>query len=284
MPPISRSDGLPARAAGAWTKDKLYYVERYARAFMIAMGPKRRPGVWADLAYIDPLCGPGRCIIRDSDEETDGSPLLALGVAPRFDVLHFSDVSRRNVEALRKRIPADRVSSVRLRTGDCNTVVQEVVRDLSAKSLAVAFLDPEGLEVHFATLVALAKRRVDVLYLFPSGIGIKRNLGQFVRTAGERMDLFWGGPDWRQLPRARVAAGKVPSAAEIGVAATWVGAFRQKALDQLGLRSEQTAPMVTNDKNVPMYHLLFFSKAEAGLRIWRNIGRIGPTGQRSFAF
>ena len=54
---------------------------------MVAMGPKRRQGVWAELAYIDALCGPGRCIIRDSDEEIDGSPLLALGVAPAFSAL-----------------------------------------------------------------------------------------------------------------------------------------------------------------------------------------------------
>jgi len=55
-------------------------------------------------------------------------------------------------------------------------------------------------------------------------------------------------------------------------------------LHELHLRSDQTPPLITNDRNAPMYHLLFFSKDEAGLKIWRNISRIGPTGQRSFSF
>lgn len=37
-------DGLPARVSGSWTQEKLAYLERYARAFMTAMGPKRTPG------------------------------------------------------------------------------------------------------------------------------------------------------------------------------------------------------------------------------------------------
>jgi hypothetical protein len=35
-----------------------------------------------------------------------------------------------------------------------------------------------------------------------------------------------------------------------------------------------------NEKNVAMYHLLFFSKNPLGLKIWRSIGDIGPRGQR----
>lgn len=285
MPTVTAADGLPARDAGAWTRDKLYYVERYATAFMGAMAPKRRQGRWAELVYIDLLCGPGRCRIRDSAEEIAGSPLLALGVTPAFDRLCFSDVSRRNVEALRKRIPADRLSGVDLQSGDCNTVVRDIVRNLRARTLAVAFLDPEGFEVHFATLRALAKRPIDILYLFPSGIGIKRNLSQFIRSKGERMDRFWGGPEWRQLPMARLAAGITVSDSDVmTIAATWVGAFRQKVLQELDLRSDQTPPLITNDRNARMYHLLFFSKEEVALRIWRNISQIGPTGQRFFPF
>lgn len=130
---VEAADGLPARDAGAWTKEKLYYPKRYAAAFMVAMATKRRQGKWAELAYIDQLSGPGRCRIRDSGEEIDGSPLLALGVTPSFDRFHFSDVSRRNVEALEKRIPPGRLGVLKLRIGDCNTIIRDVVRDLSAK-------------------------------------------------------------------------------------------------------------------------------------------------------
>ncbi|HJQ85405.1 MAG TPA: three-Cys-motif partner protein TcmP [Candidatus Binatia bacterium] len=227
---------------------------------------------------------PGEAVLRGPlCQGVDGSPLLSLRVTPSFDRFYFADVKHRNVDALRKRIPVGRLPNVDLRVGDCNAIVNDVLADLPTRTLALAFLDPEGFEVHFATLRSLANGPVDILYLFPSGIGIKRNLSQFVGSAGRRMDLFWGGPEWRQLPMSKLAAGKATTT-DVMNAATWVGAFRQKVLQELGLRSDQSPPLITNDRNARMYHLLFFSKSDVGLRIWRNISRIGPTGQRVFGF
>jgi hypothetical protein len=46
------------------------------------------------------------------------------------------------------------------------------------------------------------------------------------------------------------------------------------------LYSGQGEPYFTNEKNVRMYHLLFFSKDPAGLALWRGMTRIAPDGQR----
>src|SRR5438552_9600205 len=120
-------DGLPARVSGPWTREKLTYVAKYASAFMKAMAPKRKAGRWSELVYLDLLAGPGRGIDRDSGAEFDGSPLKALKVTPAFDRLFFADLSRRNVEALRRRIaPAD-LPRIDLRVGDCNATAKEVV-------------------------------------------------------------------------------------------------------------------------------------------------------------
>jgi hypothetical protein len=43
-------------------------------------------------------------------------------------------------------------------------------------------------------------------------------------------------------------------------------------------------PCFTNEKNAPMYHLLFFSQDPDGLTLWRGIKRIEPSGQRTLAF
>ena len=53
---------------------------------------------------------------------------------------------------------------------------------------------------------------------------------------------------------------------------------RMRALGYL--YSMQGDPCFTNEKNVTMYHLLFFSQHPAGLTLWRNITRIEPSGQR----
>jgi hypothetical protein len=61
----------------------------------------------------------------------------------------------------------------------------------------------------------------------------------------------------------------------------WVLAFRNK-LAALGFQyQDEGDPCFRNEKNVPMYLLLFFSKDIAGLRIWRGIKKIEPGGQRT---
>jgi len=48
--------------------------------------------------------------------------------------------------------------------------------------------------------------------------------------------------------------------------------------------SGQGEPYFTNEKNVRMYHLLFFSRHPAGLTLWQNVTRIEPSGQRRLLF
>ena len=94
------SDGLPARESGAWTREKLVYVEKYAAAFTTAMTPKRDAGLWDRLVYIDLLAGFGFC--TDDRGEFKGSPLRALGVKQPFDRLFFGDMASRFLNSNRR--------------------------------------------------------------------------------------------------------------------------------------------------------------------------------------
>lgn len=275
-------NGLPARAFRSWTRDKLAHLRKYATAFMTAMAPKKRQGKWDQLVYIDLLAGPGRGIDADSGGEFDGSPLIALGVQPPFDRLFFGDIKPENIEALRRRIPAQDLRRVNLRAGDCNTLARDVIAELSSRTLGLAFVDPEGFEATFKMFQAFATRRIDVLFLFPSGIGITRNLRTFAKQPKSPMDDLWGGKEWRDLPPAKLAAGKRLAAEELlSLDRPWVLRFRSK-MASIGFQYQDEAdPYFTNEKNVPMYHLLFFSKDPAGLTIWRGVKKIEPSGQRT---
>src|SRR2546430_16785975 len=56
--------------------------------------------------------------------------------------------------------------------------------------------------------------------------------------------------------------------------------FRAR-MKTLGFRYQDEAdPIMTNEKNVGMYHLLFLSQHSAGLTIWKNIKKIGGDKQR----
>ncbi len=58
-------------------------------------------------------------------------------------------------------------------TGDCNELVGQIVARIQPgdrRSLNLAFLDPEGMELHWATVEQLARlRRMDLIINYPSG-------------------------------------------------------------------------------------------------------------------
>ncbi len=274
------SDGLRAREAGTWTKEKFWYLRRYAEGFMKAMAPKRGERLWNKLVYIDPLCGSGKCITEN--DEFDGSPLIALGIHPAFDHLYLSDRSSHNISALKKRISKADSPRVFCKVGDCNELIGEVVRKFPERSLGLAFIDPEGFEVDFAVLKALASRPIDILYLFPSMIGVKRNLRQSVLQQDSRLDAVLG-PEWRNVPAAKLAVGKPLTENEISKLDTSLIHYLRRQVRALGLvHQDDNPPLLRNEQNAPMYHLLFFSKSAAGLKIWKGIKKIAPGGQRSF--
>lgn len=275
------SDGLKAREAGTWTKEKLTYLRKYAEGFMKAMAPKRAEGRWNKLVYIDPLCGSGKCITEN--EEFDGSPLIALGIRTGFDHLYLSDRSSHNISALKKRIPKADLLHTSCKVGDCNTLVDEVVKNFPERSLGLAFIDPEGFEVDFAVLKALASRPIDILYFFPSMIGVKRNLRQSFVQEGGRLDSVLGS-EWRNVPAAKLAVGKPLTENEISKLDTSLIHYLRRQVRALGLvHQDDNPPLLRNEQNAPMYHLLFFSKDVAGLKIWNGIKKIAPGGQRSFS-
>lgn len=274
------SDGLRARFVGQWTLEKLFYVERYAKAFMGAMAPKRSEGKWESLVYLDLLSGPGLCIEKDTGREHSGSALLALNVQPAFDRLYFADVSKRNISALGKRISQTDHKRVRLEAGDCNNIVKDFISEISTKALGLAFLDPEGFEVKFETIKILATRRIDILYLFPSGIGIKRNYQSFLKRAQCPMDDVMGGRNWRdQLLKETIGIHDFTQHVS-KVVGLLVKHFREQMATLNYYSKNESQPLLVNDRNSPMYHLLFFSKHKAGLNIWKGIKKIEPGGQR----
>ncbi|MGH7815271.1 MAG: three-Cys-motif partner protein TcmP [Candidatus Binataceae bacterium] len=257
------SDGLPARAGRAWSREKLIYLKKYASAFMVAMGPKRSEGRWERLVYIDLLAGQGRGIDPDTKQEFDGSPLIALSIQPKFDHLFLADDDPKKIEVLKARIPPADRTRVTVSPGDCNKVVDQVIAAIHGGTLGLAFMDPEGFEVDFDTLAKLAKRRIDLVYLFPDGIGWRRNLRQREDPLTARMDKSWGGEEWRKLASENI-----------------VPAFQQKMLNSGFKFQDEADSVLTNTKKSRMYHLLYFTHDSAGLKIWNGIKQIEPSGQR----
>ncbi len=90
------------------------------------------------------MAGPGKNRIRDTKQIILGSPLLSLTTKYPFTGYFFIDLDPANTSALEERCKASpSLGNVHLKTGDCNILVNDVVKELKLnehKSLNLAFL------------------------------------------------------------------------------------------------------------------------------------------------
>lgn len=272
-------DGLVMRESGEWAKHKLYYVARYMHIFTAGMKNK-----WQQrMGYVDLMAGPGRCYVRETGEEFAGSPVLAIQNEPQFDRLVFVENNPESAAALTART----VSASDRRTvlaGDCNdsATIKAIRAVLPAGVLTLAFVDLLGLDVPFETVAALTEhRKMDLAVTFPGWVDINRNIAAALNTAdGERLDRFFGAPEWRDVVRQFERGGADRPDLPTALADHYGSRLRTLGYPVL----EQLHRTMRNNRNAPLYRLLLASKHPRGGDFFRKIAAIEHDGQRGFRF
>jgi three-Cys-motif partner protein len=257
------SDGLLLRCVGAWSKAKHYYLEKYVNTFTTSMRKK-----WdGELYYIDLFAGSGKCLARETEEEIDGSPLIALNARYPFAGYFFVDSNKEVLDVLSERCKSyPNFDKIKFWLGDCNSVIDDIIKDIPRRSLSLAFIDPTGLQFKFATLQKLAQRKVDLIITFPDGMAIKRNIKKFLDEPHSPLDDMVGDRQWRKFQTAKEIVGhyrsKLPS----------LGYQKVRLGDEVRIRSFS--------RKLPLYLLLFATKNPLGHKFWQDITKIDHTGQR----
>ncbi len=278
----TEDDGLRTRPAGPWAQDKLDYLARYINAFETSMRDK-----WKIRYYIDLLCGPGKNKIRGTDTVIPGSPLIALTTRYPFTHYVFVDNDPENIRALQQRCSAlSRTSRMQITflTGDCNVLVDEIVNQIqpvAGKSLNLAFLDPEGLELQWSTVEKLARLpRMDLIINYPQG-GLNRCMKRAFEADSETdVDRFFGGREWRDIYEKHQRS-QLPGKIHYHL----LDLYKSK-LEALGYcvrKDEDTgdSPLIRNAQcRAPLYRLLFASRHPLGQQFWKSIIRREPGGQK----
>ena len=272
------SDGHNIRCVGRWAKDKYFYIGRYLDLFSTAM--KNR---W-NLYYIDLFAGCGKCRVRDSGEEIDGSALMSLNIRFPFTKYLFVDSNPEALDSLEKRTKSsDFLDRVKLLHGDCNEKVEEIIKEIPQQgSLSLAFIDPTGLQIKFATIKQLTEeRRIDLIITFPEGMAIKRNLEIFLKQGHSILDDFMGDARWREQYRKELVALQ-----SFDRKRKFVEIYRQKleSIGYLEIKSVHEVLIKSSARKLPLYYLLFASKHQLGHKFWSKIGEIEPSGQQRFKF
>jgi three-Cys-motif partner protein len=265
------SDGLPARETGAWVHQKNTHIEKYLAAFTKSVSKK-----WdGRLAYVELFSGPGRSLIRDTSEEVDGSPILALKCNfARYIFVDVPDV----LVILRSRLANHpKLAQISFVEGNCNSVIDEVFIELPRDHLTLGFVDPTGLQIHFNTIRRLVhQRKIDLLMTLQFGMGVKMNLPQYLKTKeGGALSSFLGNSDWRQ------------DAKESGTVFQLGRRILERYLSQLrglGYLEVRDIEIIRNNKNMVLYFMVMASRHPLGEHLWREVTKIKPSGQRGFKF
>lgn len=206
VPP--RDDGLLIRDANPWALDKLAIVECYAAGFSRACSKKS-----LGAQVVDGFAGPGINRIKGTDELVWGTPMVCAGVEPPVTRVLAMDLGSDEFDALDQRTASMR-GRVTVRRGDVNADLLPAMRDvLDDRAPTLCILDPEGMDVDFATLARLStfrrgRTKAELLVLFPTHLGFLRVLtekeGGFA-WAPERLTRMFGTDAWQDIWERRKA-------------------------------------------------------------------------------
>ena len=264
---LPEDDGLPNRESQDYVRYKLNALDFFLRVTNTAMHDKN----WVERYYIDLQSGPGKN--RIGDTVLLGSPLIGLTAAHPATQFRFNEYDLVYKSALEQRVSVSPLlDRVRIYQADVNEVVTEICEEILARdrgrkseewsTLNIAFLDPEGLELHWSTVEALASiRRMDLIINFSTG-GIVRSIG---RKNLQAVDRFFGTTTWREVDVTRDPVKRRRALID----------FYRQRLEKFGyhiaidpnLGGDDIA--VNNLRNAQVYSLIFASKHELGDKFWR---------------
>lgn len=283
-----------------WTRAKLGILADYLGQFLTASYLRVDKFV-----YLDAFAGQGIGLDRLSGEVFNGSARIALDAkAPDgqgFTHLRYFETESR-AEELERRLRDDYPGrNIRVYGGDCNERLLEALADLRKEGVAwaptFAFVDPDGLEVRWETLKALAdhksgyKTKVELWLLFATP-GLMRTLtlpkpvadaslfdaleeqadpaadpAPALRHEDERRaTALYGSEHWRAIYERRCDGSFGPTRAR----EEYLNLMRWRLEKTLGY--QYTHPMlVKREDGVPLYHMIFATDHQAGNKIMQHL-------------
>ena len=266
---------------GAWTERKLSVVRTYLK--MYAQALKNQP---FQRVYIDAFAGTGDRTdkrratlplldLREFEAVAKGSARLALEVEPAFHHYVLIECATRRASELASLKSEFSNRNIKIINEDANGAIADLCKKTDwGGTRGVVFLDPYGLQVHWDTLVAIAKTKaLDVWVLFPSGMGLNRLLtksGDIPQEWQDTLDRSLGTKGWRDAfyhdegeadlfegQRTRTVKDARPAKLE---------KFYLDRLRTIFPTVMKNCVRLTNSKNQTMY-LLCFASANPSLKV-----------------
>jgi three-Cys-motif partner protein len=254
--------------------------------------------------YVDALAGPGILDLRVPRKEHQsaltagplpgelalGSPLLALSNHPHYPIVRLVEESPQPFRALSTRVDHYYPGRAELSRGDCNSLLPGVASSLvNVVDNALFLLDPEGLEVQFATIRRIKENfpGAELLILYPSFMAVARCIVH--RPSFPKLDKFFGDEldegvsRWVEI--VELSDEGIPDDPEDDdyIDEPHVGesnpvharllAHYVSQLRRAGNSAVEVSPIVRSEKGRPLYHMIFAGNNDTGAKIIREIFR-----------
>jgi three-Cys-motif partner protein len=261
-------DGLLAPEVRAWAEEKYRIVDLYDTLF--SSGIKKK---WDCRVYIDLFAAAGHAKIKGTNRIVRGSPLIALSVPDKFDKYIFCEKDQERLDALKSRVQSKYAAAkVEYVEGDCNSKVQEILDKIpphssTHKVLSFCFIDPYKIgDLQFQTVSALSEKFMDFLIILAVGMDATRNEAVYTDPKNHQIERFLGVADWRtrwNVARTQKVLFRHFLAKEY--------ASQMQTLSYLPVPLEKMKEVRSDDKNLPLYHLAFFSRHKLGYTFWDQV-------------
>lgn len=205
---------------GPWAAAKLDALEAYLKFYGTALSKQSFMRVYIDAfagACVTKVRGSGVTVepspffdeVDDTEAQEEfilGSPVRALNVPNGFHRHYFFDLDATRAETLRA--VTEGRDGVTVQVGDCNPLIRKLAPSLKARNIrGVAFLDPYGAHLEWATLEALADTgTMEVVINFPLAMAINRLITRFGNVPerwAEQLTACFGTDDWNNIAYSR---------------------------------------------------------------------------------
>lgn len=259
-------DGLYTPVVREWSLEKYQLVGSYCDIFTNGMKNK-----WDQLIYIDLFAGAGRAKIKESGRTYLNSAFIAMSIPIPFSKYILCEKDDRSFNALSERVKRDFKSlNVELIKGDSNKNVKKVINAIPAfrkgnTLLPFCFVDPYSLNLNFDTIRALGSTLMDFLILQALHMDANRNLENYLNEKNNKIASYLGINNWREVYERNKS----------GYTSNFVRFLADQYQEQMhNIGYQQTKHMHqirSNQKNLPLYYLAFYSKNPRGIDFFTKI-------------
>ncbi|MCJ7459454.1 MAG: three-Cys-motif partner protein TcmP [candidate division Zixibacteria bacterium] len=261
-----------ARISKPHTEEKLKLLRKYLDGYVIATTRAK------ERYYIDALAGDGQCEIRISGSSKsriiDGSPLIVMKTDPAFTKCFFIEIDKDKVEALSKLLKDFPENRYKIKEGDCNSVIDEILSEIPQEAPCFAFLDPEGFELDWLTIQKIANyklgRKIELFILFPYNMAFARVLYyNRKRFEKENIKLLLSKkfPDnsWIDVYEERVKGRLRPLEVRMRLLKIFTNGLKRLEYKFVDNR------LIKSTKGRPLYYMIFATDHPIGAKIMKHV-------------